>query len=106
MMETMGVMRLSVAGIVAGLAILVGCGSAPGTRPATESPVPNVQASAELRAPVPGASGEIACAEPVVIVDAGRERGAICPADAATRGLTIVDLRDAWTPSLFSPGAD
>ncbi len=42
-----------------------------------------------------------ACADPVVVVADGVERGATCSA-----GTTIVDLRDAWTPTLFAPGAD
>jgi hypothetical protein len=37
------------------------------------------------------------------LVAGGVERGAICVADAHARGLTIVDLTDAWTPLLFAP---
>ena len=47
-----------------------------------------------------------ACAEPALVVEAGRERGAVCPADAAAKKLVVVDLLDAWTPRLFAPQPD
>jgi hypothetical protein len=49
---------------------------------------------------------ESACGDPAIVIEGGRERGAICPAEAAARKLTILDLGDAWTPRLFAPGPD
>lgn len=39
-------------------------------------------------------------------MDAGREKGTLCASEAAARGLTIVDLTDTWTPTLFAPTGD
>ena len=38
----------------------------------------------------------------VVVIGDGKDRGPICEADVPA-DLTIVDLRDAWTPRLFAP---
>jgi hypothetical protein len=43
---------------------------------------------------------------PVVHFEQGKERGVICLQDARGRGLTVIDLTDAWTPTLFAPSAD
>ncbi|HET7505044.1 MAG TPA: hypothetical protein VFK02_28695, partial [Kofleriaceae bacterium] len=78
------------------------CGSPSSSRGGTSSSSPGGAAGTEL----PGKrGGEAGCDEPVVALEAGGERGVMCPADAAARKLTIVDLRDAWTPSLFAPDA-
>ena len=89
------------AGFVVGIG---GCSSNPPLRPAASTAAPSLQASAELRQAPPVV--ETACDEPAIVVEAGREHGTVCPADATARGLTIVDVRDAWTPTLFAPGAD
>jgi hypothetical protein len=81
------------------LVAVVGCGG-PGSRTIESSP-PVTEASAEHRA----VTSE-ACADSVVVVEAGRERGLVCAADAAARGLVILDLQDAWTPRLFAPQPD
>ncbi|HET9627114.1 MAG TPA: L,D-transpeptidase [Kofleriaceae bacterium] len=88
--------------VVAGT--LIACSGSSPTRTAAPSPAPSVQASVELRPP-PAPVIDAGCDEPAIVVEAGHERAAICPGDAAGRGLTVVDLRDAWTPSLFA-GAD
>jgi hypothetical protein len=44
--------------------------------------------------------------QPVLVVEAGREGGTVCTADAAARKLVVVDLQDAWTPRLFAPQPD
>jgi hypothetical protein len=88
--------------VVAGAA---GCGSPPGSRAAGSSPAPNAQASAELR-DVASSKTEAACADPVILVEAGREHGVMCRAEAEAHKLTILDLGDAWTPSLFAPAPD
>jgi lipoprotein-anchoring transpeptidase ErfK/SrfK len=86
-----------------GALVIAGCSTSPSSQPATSSPspAPVTQASAEL-APL---AREAGCAEPLVAIAAGVERGTLCPADAEARGLTIIDLRDAWTPRLFAPQA-
>ncbi len=49
-----------------------------------------------------------ACADAVLVVDGGAEHGYECEAalHAAGKQIVVVDLRDAWTPMLFAPGAD
>ena len=84
---------------LAGIA-LVGCGVPSGPRSA--APTPAVQASVELGA----RPGEAPAEEPVVVVEDGSERGLVTATDAAAQNLTIVDLRDAWTPRLFAPQPD
>jgi hypothetical protein len=44
--------------------------------------------------------------QPALVVEAGRESGTVCTADAAARKLVVVDLQDAWTPRLFAPQPD
>lgn len=44
--------------------------------------------------------------DPVVLVESGVERGVLCGPDVAARHGTILDLRDAWTPTLFAPQPD
>jgi len=87
-----------------GLIAWLGCSAPSGSRAVTASPSPNAQASAELRGGQ--RSSETTCVDPVVLVEAGRERGVVCGADVAARHGTIVDLRDAWTPTLFAPQPD
>lgn len=43
----------------------------------------------------------------VAVFEDGEERGAICADDAASEGLTVIDLSDTWTPRVFAkaPGA-
>jgi len=95
-------------GRLAGSAILfvVGCGAPPTTSSATSSPVPNAQASAELRGVAIVPTREAPCADPAIVFEVGLEHGVVCPADALARHLTILDLGDAWTPSLFTPEGD
>jgi hypothetical protein len=66
-------------------------------------------ASAQQRVTPVIAATELPCrdhAEAVLVVDVGIDRGFVCPDDARAKGLTIVDLTDTWTPSLFAPNAD
>jgi hypothetical protein len=42
----------------------------------------------------------------VLVMDAGKEKGTSCASDALAKGLTIVDLTDTWTPTLFAPTGD
>jgi lipoprotein-anchoring transpeptidase ErfK/SrfK len=90
--------------------MMVGCGSPAGSPPdtssVTSSATPSTQASVALRGLEEASSIEPTCADPVVIVEAGIERGSVCAAEAGARKLTIIDLGDRWTPSLFAPGGD
>src|SRR5262245_56213603 len=78
-----------------------GCGTSSGSQTVTASAV--VESSAERSAVVATVAPEAPCADPAVIVEAGRERGLVSADAAAGRGLVIVDLLDAWTPRLFAP---
>lgn len=84
---------------------VAGCGESSGARSAT-APTPSAQSSVEVGAVATPRASDALCAEPIVVVEAGRETGTICPDDAAARKLTVVDLRDAWTPRLFAPQED
>jgi hypothetical protein len=52
-----------------------------------------------------GITAEASCVQ-VTWFDAGRDQGALCAVDAQAKGLTIVDLTDVWTPTLFAPIGD
>src|SRR5512132_4435558 len=90
-----------------GLAIVgaaAGCGTS-GSQTVAASSV--TEASGDYRASSSTTTpSEAGCAEPAMILEAGRERGPVCPDAAAARGLTIVDLRDGWTPRLFAVQSD
>jgi hypothetical protein len=96
----------SAIGAMAIAAYAIGCGVSPSSRQATSSPPPSAQASAELDDIAKVSTREVSCDEPALLVEAGAEGGTVCPADAEAHQLTIVDLRDAWTPSLFAAQAD
>src|SRR5579862_2191332 len=82
-------------------AVLVyACGSSDDVR--TPSPAPPSSPQQIARAPQPPPS----CPDAVPIWSDGEPAGAVCVADAAARGLTIVDLTDAWTPAVLTPPAD
>src|SRR5512144_573023 len=95
--STLGVMRIR--GLV--YALLCSCG---GTQPhgVTASATTSEASSQELR---PQLTAEGACITAVMVAD-GVERGPICTSAAAARGLTVIDLTDTWTPTLFAPTAD
>ncbi|HEY5944032.1 MAG TPA: peptidoglycan-binding domain-containing protein, partial [Kofleriaceae bacterium] len=63
----------------------------------------NTRASSQQVRPQITAEGECVTAE---LVEGGVAKGPICVADAQGRGLTIVDLTDTWTPTLFQPTRD
>ena len=64
---------------------------------------PNTQASSQQIRPQLTAEGECITAE---WIENGETKGQICVADAQARGLTIVDLSESWTPTLFQPAPD
>ena len=76
-------------------ALVAACGS-DDVRAPDEQPPP---------APAPVASAPAAprCADPIPIWTDGRAAGSVCAEDAAARGLTILDLSDAWTPAALTP---
>src|SRR5262249_4209195 len=85
---------------------LVGCVRPTNSRGVTAL-APSSQASSERTNPSTesmNASSEVACVDYAVRFEAGTERGRVCPADARAHGLTIIDLGDSWTPTLFAPG--
>jgi len=63
---------------------------------------PSAQASAERRVAPTEATTQTTCPDAAVRIDGV----AVCPAEAAAQGLTIIDLNDAWTPALFAQRAD
>ncbi len=96
----------AVGGVICAMSAVaaIGC-SAPAGSHGVTSPTPRAQASIERGREVRPIT-EMSCADRVVLVEDGRERGTLCPADAVARGATIVDLRDAWTPTLFAAQPD
>ncbi|HEU4733312.1 MAG TPA: hypothetical protein VFT22_35715 [Kofleriaceae bacterium] len=54
------------------------------------------------RFPITESGTPPACPGAVVRFDAGRETALLCPDEAARQGLTIIDLGDEWTPTLFA----
>lgn len=84
--------------------VVAGCVSSPssGSRTVTASATTARASSQEVR-PTVTSQGE--CIQ-VQLVEGGKAHGAICVADAQAKGLTVVDLTDQWTPTLFQPSPD
>ncbi|MBV8761401.1 MAG: peptidoglycan-binding protein [Deltaproteobacteria bacterium] len=80
--------------------VLASCGGQPShvTQLASSS-----QASAQEQHV--GLATEGGCVQ-VIVMDGGREKGTACAADARAKGLTVIDLTDTWTPTLFAPTGD
>ena len=68
----------------------------------TTALAPSAQASAERRFAPTEATTQTTCPDAALRIDGV----ALCPAEASARGLTIIDLNDAWTPALFAKQAD
>jgi len=83
---------------------IAGCGGS-GSRTIASS-TPAGDAGIEHGAGARATPGDAGCPDPAVVVEAGVERGRVCPGDAQGRGLVIVDLADAWTPRLFAAQPD
>src|SRR4051812_41323038 len=62
----------------------------------------SAQASSEMRFLPRETSTQVTCPDAATKVDGTL----ICPNEAKAQGLTIVDLGDTWTPSLFAPQPD
>jgi L,D-transpeptidase-like protein len=71
----------------------------------TTALAPSAQASSERAIVGPQSQTEVTCPGAVMRVEAGVDRGLMCPNEVKSP-LVVVDLRDAWTPSLFAPGED
>ncbi len=84
--------------------VILGCAgsSAPRTARTTGAMAPTAQASAELRFASRDLATQVTCPDAAVRVDGLM----ICANEAAAQGLTIVDLGDQWTPTLFAAQAD
>ncbi|MBL0219134.1 MAG: hypothetical protein IPQ07_35345 [Myxococcales bacterium] len=84
--------------------VILGCAgsSAPRTARTTGAMAPTAQASAELRFASRDLTTQVTCPDAAVRIDGA----VICASEAKAQGLTIVDLGDQWTPTLFAPQAD
>jgi len=93
--------------VIAG-SVLVGCASHKARPHSVTSLSPSAQPSAEQRALLGEretfADPECAFDDVAVLrIEGGSERGKVCASKAAALGLTVVDLGDAWVPSMFEP---
>lgn len=84
--------------------VLAGCaGHASSESRTVTASATTARASAETVRPVISSAGE--CIS-VQLIEDGKAAGTICIADARAKGLTVIDLTDEWTPTLFQPTAD
>ena len=82
---------------------LVACGTQPHPKGFTTSATaPTSRASAELRFATTESTTQVTCPDAAATVDGTL----VCPAEARTQALTILDLADAWTPRLFATQPD
>ena len=86
------------------LGIVIGCAAGCAGVPSAPAPAP-ARGGLVAETTGPAVAARPTCTDPVVLVEAGVERGPICVADATARGLTVLELADAWTPTLFAPDA-
>jgi hypothetical protein len=66
---------------------------------ASETPVTEPEAPRVFSPARPGC-------EAVPVLSRGASVGSVCVEDAASNGLTVVDLSDAWTPRVLAAGGD
>jgi Putative peptidoglycan binding domain len=81
---------------------LIAMGAAAGCGSGAEPPAPADAAGPPRPAFVPSRR----CPDAVPVWQVGRPAGAVCPDEASGRGLTVIDLTDAWTPVALRPGPD
>jgi hypothetical protein len=89
-------------GVLGGLAGGAACGGPP--RPVTAL---NHSAAASATVRPAATTRELVSAETsdcdaIAVFEAGAQIGKVCRADAAARGLTILDLSDDWTPAVLT----
>ncbi|CAN5802252.1 hypothetical protein BH11MYX3_BH11MYX3_03030 [soil metagenome] len=84
--------------------VFLGCtgSSTPHSARTTGLMAPTAQASAEVRFASRDVSTQVTCPDAAVRVDGTL----ICPNEAKAQGLTILDLGDQWTPTLFATQPD
>jgi lipoprotein-anchoring transpeptidase ErfK/SrfK len=80
------------------LASLVGCAAPPPRPGPTVAIAASAEPSAERQVPRAEVQTHVMCPATATRVDGA----AICPDAASAQGLTLIDLDDAWTPSLFA----
>ncbi len=73
--------------------------AAPAAATATPAPAPVAKVVEPKKPFTPSRAG---CDTVPVFTD-GKGDGSVCVEDAATSGLTVVDLSDTWTPRVFAP---
>ncbi|HET9992949.1 MAG TPA: peptidoglycan-binding domain-containing protein, partial [Kofleriaceae bacterium] len=85
-------------------ALLIGScgGSATSPRGVTSSAQSSQASSQQLRAQI---TAEGSCIQ-VAVIDNGADKGQVCATIALAKGMTIIDLTDTWTPTLFAPAAE
>ncbi|MEO6771844.1 MAG: peptidoglycan-binding protein [Kofleriaceae bacterium] len=82
--------------------LIGGCGgSAPSPRGVTSSAQSSEASAQQLR---PQITAEGSCVQ-VEVIAHGADQGLMCATVALAKGLTILDLTDTWTPTLFAPTA-
>ena len=85
--------------------VLIGCAGSstpPRTARTTGAMSPTAQASSELRFASRELATQVTCPDAALRIDGVL----VCPNEAKAQGLTILDLGDGWTPTLFAPQAD
>jgi len=103
--------RRGLTGLAALTIVVVGFGCS-NPSPSNEGPAATVAeatttAPAEPAPPPPPKPFEPAHAgcDAIPVFANGGPFGSVCAEDAATSGLTVVDLSDSWTPRIFAPDA-
>ena len=79
------------------------CLSAVATTVLACSSTGNRTAPVASSAAVPQPQEPAPCADPILLIDHGKEVGTTCTPDPHA---VVLDLHDAWTPKLFAPGPD
>ncbi|MEJ7597702.1 MAG: L,D-transpeptidase family protein [Kofleriaceae bacterium] len=83
--------------------LVIACGAGARTVTTTTARSPSAQASAERPLVTREASAWVTCPDAAIRIEAGAARGAMCAEESARGKLTVIDLQDGWTPSLFAP---
>ena len=82
--------------------LIGGCGNAANPRGIASFSANSQASSQQLRSQI---IADGSCIK-VELIENGTDKGEVCASAAITRGLTIVDLGDTWTPTLFAPTID
>jgi hypothetical protein len=82
--------------------LIGGCGNSSNPRGVAAFSASSQASSQQLRAQI---TADGSCVK-VAVIDNGADKGELCASAAIARGLTIVDLSETWTPTLFAPTSD